>query len=134
MSAPLRWAVFALVLLAICGAVGFASYRLAGGGGSGDAAAERREAEARLSAWLKGKPVLYRMELGSQGDPAGLPDCSQVVGLGLLALSNQLHLPAQEIAIVGVAADRRFVVVPPSEARNLCGHRWDWIEAVGRSG
>ena len=94
MSALGRWALFSLVLVALCGA-----------------------------AWLEGKPVLDQMELGSKADPAALPNCSQVVGL---------HLPAQEIAIVGVAADRRFVVVPPREARNLCGRRWDWIGAVGR--
>jgi hypothetical protein len=80
----------------------------------------------------EGKPVLHHMSLGEDGEATAEPDCSQVVGLGLLALSNQLGLPAQSIAIVGVAPDGSAVAVPPGEARNLCGREWDWIEAVGR--
>lgn len=80
----------------------------------------------------EGKPVLHHMSVGENGEVAGQPDCSEVVGLGLLALSNQLGLPAQSIAIVGAAPDGSTVAVPPGEARNLCGREWDWIEAVGR--
>lgn len=80
----------------------------------------------------EGKPVLHHMSLGEPGEVAAEPDCSEVVGLGLLALSNQLGLPAQSIAIVGAAPDGSTVAVPPGEARNLCGREWDWIEAVGR--
>lgn len=80
----------------------------------------------------EGKPVLHHMSLGGDGEVTGRPDCSEVVGLGLLALSNQLGLPPQSIAIVGAAPDGGTVAVPPGEARNLCGGEWDWIEAVGR--
>ncbi|HZK16296.1 MAG TPA: hypothetical protein VFC52_06890 [Solirubrobacterales bacterium] len=80
----------------------------------------------------EGKPVLHHMALGEDGEVSAAPDCSEVVGLGLLALSNQLGLPPQSIAIVGAAPDGSTVAVPPGEARNLCGREWDWIEAVGR--
>lgn len=80
----------------------------------------------------EGKPVLHHMALGGDGAIAAVPNCSEVVGLGLLALSNQLGLPAQSIAVLGAAPDGTTLAVPPGEARNLCGREWDWIEAVGR--
>jgi hypothetical protein len=80
----------------------------------------------------EGRPVLHHMALGGAGNVAARPKCSEVVGLGLLALANQLGLPAQSIAIVGAAPDGGAVAVPPGEARELCGRPWDWIEAVGR--
>lgn len=86
----------------------------------------------RRPAEPEGRPVLHHMALGEDGAIAGLPDCSEVVGLGLLALSNQLGLPPQSIAILGTAPDGTTLAVPPGEARNLCGREWDWIEAVGR--
>lgn len=86
----------------------------------------------RRPAQPEGKPVLHHMSLGEDGQVAARPDCSEVVGLGLLALSNQLGLPPQSIAIVGAATDGSTLAVPPGEARNLCGREWDWIEAVGR--
>jgi len=72
------------------------------------------------------------MSLGEDGAVAADPVCSEVVGLGLLALSNQLGLPALSIAILAAAPDGSTVAVPPGEARRLCGREWDWIEAVGR--
>lgn len=86
----------------------------------------------RRPAEPEGKPVLHHMSLGVDDEIYGPPDCSEVVGLGLLALSNQLGLPPQSIAIVGAAPGGGTVAVPPGEARRLCGTRWDWIEAVGR--
>jgi len=86
----------------------------------------------RRPAQPEGRPVLHHMALGEGGEIAARPDCSEVVGLGLLALSNQLGLPPQSIAIVGAApGGTTTVAVPPGEARRLCGRRWDWIEAVG---
>lgn len=76
-------------------------------------------------------PVLHHMELGDPDGGVAPPDCSEVVGLGLLALSNQLGVAAQDVAIIGRTADGNAVAVPPGEARRLCGRRWDWIEAVG---
>lgn len=80
----------------------------------------------------EGRPILHHMSLGEGGEAIAEPDCSEVVGLGLLALSNQLGLPPQSIAIVGAAPDGSTVAFPPGEARDLCGAEWDWIEAVGR--
>lgn len=80
----------------------------------------------------EGKPVLHHMALGEDGAIAAVPNCSEVVGLGLLALSNQLGLPPQSIAILGAGPDGGTVAVPPGEERQLCGREWDWIEAVGR--
>lgn len=77
-------------------------------------------------------PVLHPMELGDRGAVAGAPDCPEVVGLGLLALSNQLGVAAQDVAIVGVTAEGNAVAVPPDQARRLCAREWDRIEAVGR--
>jgi len=77
-------------------------------------------------------PVLHHMELGDPDGGAGMPDCPEVVGLGLLALSNQLGVAAQDVAIVGVTAEGNAVAVPPDQARRLCAREWDWIEAVGR--
>lgn len=76
-------------------------------------------------------PILHHMGLGEGGDPAGPPDCSQVVGLGLLALSNQLGYPAQSIVLVAAAPDGTLVTTGIDDARSLCDRRWDWIEAVG---
>jgi len=76
-------------------------------------------------------PVLHHMALGDANGIVALPNCSEVAGLGLLALSNQLGLPAQSIAIIGASPDGRIVAAPPSDSRRLCGRRWDWIEAVG---
>ena len=78
-------------------------------------------------------PVLHHMALGEEGVAAAFPNCSQVVGLGLLALANQLGYPAQDIRLIGVAPDGLTLTVGPDEARGLCGSRWDWIEAVGLS-
>lgn len=76
--------------------------------------------------------VLHHMELGDPDGGAGAPDCPEVVGLGLLALSNQLGVAAQDVAIVGLTEEGNAVAVPPGEARLLCEREWDWIEAVGR--
>jgi hypothetical protein len=84
-----------------------------------------------------GFSLLFHMAIGEPGSPAALPDCSQTVGLGLLALSNQLGAAAQDV-VIAAAPPRRgnrlgtVVAVPASEARRLCGRRWDWIEAIGR--
>lgn len=77
-------------------------------------------------------PVLHHMELGGGEGSAGAPDCPEVVGLGLLALSNQLGVAAQDVVIVGVTAEGNAVAVPPDQARRLCAREWDRIEAVGR--
>jgi hypothetical protein len=45
-------------------------------------------------------PILHHMPLGDEDSGAGLPVCSQVVGLELLALSNQLGYPASRIRLV----------------------------------
>lgn len=75
-------------------------------------------------------PILHHMGLGN-GERAGPPNCSQVVGLGLLALSNQLGYPAQSVVLVAAAPDGSLVIAGIDEARGLCDRRWDWIEAVG---
>lgn len=75
---------------------------------------------------------LHHMELGEGGALAGFPKCSEVVGLGLLGLANQLGVAPQDIGIVGLTAQGNAVAVPPDRARRLCGREWDWIEAVGR--
>ena len=79
-------------------------------------------------------PVLHHMGIGTEDDRGGLPDCSQVVGLGLLALSNQLGFAPQDITLLAAPAGSRtatLVAYPVDRARELCGRRWDWIEAVG---
>lgn len=78
-------------------------------------------------------PTLHHMELGEPDGGAALPDCPEVTGLGLLALSNQLGVAAQDVAIVGLTAEGNAVAVPPDRARRLCGREWDWIEAIARS-
>ncbi len=81
--------------------------------------------------------LLFHMAIGRPGVPAALPDCSQTVGLGLLALSGQLGAVPQDIVLIAAGPRRgsrpgAVVAVPPAEARKLCGRRWDWIEAIGR--
>ena len=36
------------------------------------------------------------------------------------------------LALEGVIPRRRLISVSPRDASSLCGHRWDWIELVGR--
>ena len=76
-------------------------------------------------------PVLHHMPLGEDGDVAGMPDCGQVGGLGLLALSNQLGYPAENIRLIAVAPDGLMAVAPPNATDPLCEGPWDWIEAIG---
>jgi hypothetical protein len=76
-------------------------------------------------------PVLDHISLGEGGSVVGMPDCSEVGGLGLLALANQLGYPAEDIRLIAIAPDGLLVVVPPSETDPLCGGPWDWIEAIG---
>ncbi len=91
---------------------------------------------------LPAKPtfrLLFHMPVGGGGNAAGPPDCSQTVGLGLLALAGQLGAVPQTITLI--AASPRIargpgatVAVAPSQARRLCGRRWDWIEAIAPAG
>jgi hypothetical protein len=46
-------------------------------------------------------PILHHLPLGGEDDAADLPVCSQVTGLELLALSNQLGYPASNIRLAG---------------------------------
>jgi hypothetical protein len=83
--------------------------------------------------------LLFHMAIGAPGAPAALPDCSQVVGLGLLALSNQLGALPQQIPLIAAAPRRGSrlgptVAVPVDRASELCGRRWDWIEAIAPAG
>lgn len=66
------------------------------------------------------------LALGSAGDPAAVPDCSQVVGLGLLPLVN-----AGAGSVRMIAATPQGELVSAEDPRELCGKRWDWIEAIG---
>lgn len=102
---------------------------------------KRRYLGADFEVWqLPSDPtfsLLFHMSLGEPGSPAALPDCSSTVGLGLLALSGQLGALPQDTALAAASPRRgarlgRVVFVSTSEARKLCGHRWDWIEAIGR--
>jgi hypothetical protein len=82
--------------------------------------------------------LLHHMSIGGPLDAAGLPDCSQTVGLGLLVLANQLGAAPQDVVIVAAAPRRGdrlgpTVAVPPDRTRELCGRPWDWIEAIAPS-
>ena len=79
--------------------------------------------------------LLFHMPIGEPGAPVALPDCSQTVGLGLLALANQLGAAWQDITLIAAAPRRGerlgpIVGVPVDRASELCGRRWDWIEAI----
>jgi hypothetical protein len=76
-------------------------------------------------------PVLHHMPLGEDGAIAGMPDCGQVGGLGLLALANQLGYPAEDIRLIAVAPDGTTAVALPNATDPLCAGPWDWIEAIG---
>ncbi|MEX2447901.1 MAG: hypothetical protein WD404_04055, partial [Solirubrobacterales bacterium] len=52
----------------------------------------------------EGERVLSHQPVGGEFDAGGLPDCSEVKGLGLLALSNQLGQPPQSIRLVAAPA------------------------------
>ncbi|MEX0973684.1 MAG: hypothetical protein WDZ46_10575 [Solirubrobacterales bacterium] len=65
----------------------------------------------------EGERVLSHQPVGGENDAGGLPNCSEVQGLGLLALSNQLGQPAASIRLVAAprapvhdATDGRFAV------------------------
>jgi hypothetical protein len=66
---------------------------------------------------VPGDPVLSHQPLGGELDAGGVPNCSEVTGLGLLALSNQLGQPPGSIRLVAAprapvydATDGRFAV------------------------
>lgn len=74
------------------------------------------------------------LALGGPRDPAAVPNCSEVVGLGLLALQNGatgVRMLAARHAPRAAGPAGEIVSVPIDDARLLCGRRWDWIEAVG---
>ena len=82
--------------------------------------------------------LLFHMSIGGPLSAAALPDCSHTVGLGLLALANQLGAAPQDITLIAAAPRRgsrlgATVAVPPDRAGDLCGRRWDWIEAIAPS-
>lgn len=52
----------------------------------------------------EGERVLSHQPVGSENDAGGLPNCSEVQGLGLLALSNQLGFAPQSIRLVAAPA------------------------------
>ncbi len=83
--------------------------------------------------------LLFHMPIGSPGDAAALPNCSETVGLGLLGLANQLGAAPQDISLIAAAPRRGdrlgpTVAVPVDRASDLCGRRWDWIEAIAPAG
>jgi hypothetical protein len=83
--------------------------------------------------------LLHHMSIGGPLNAAGLPDCSQTVGLGLLALANQLGAVPQDITLIAAAPRRGdrlgpTVAVPVDRASELCSRRWDWIEAIASVG
>ncbi|HWO15797.1 MAG TPA: hypothetical protein VNM89_03695 [Solirubrobacterales bacterium] len=83
--------------------------------------------------------LLFHMPIGGPLDAAALPNCPETVGLGLLALANQLGAAPQDISLIAAAprqGDRLglTVAVPPDRASDLCGRRWDWIEAISPAG
>lgn len=83
--------------------------------------------------------LLFHMSIGGPRNAAALPDCSQTVGLGLLALSNQLAAAPQDISLVAASPRRGdrlgpAIAVPVDRASDLCGRPWDWIEAIAPAG
>ena len=83
--------------------------------------------------------LLFHMPVGGPGDAAALPNCSETVGLGLLGLANQLGARPKTSSLVAAAPRRGArlgptVAVPVDRASDLCGRRWDWIEAIGPAG
>jgi hypothetical protein len=83
--------------------------------------------------------LLFHYPVGGPGTAADLPNCSETVGLGLLGLANQLGAPPQDISLVAAAPRRGArlgptVAVPVDRASDLCGRRWDWIEAIAPVG
>jgi hypothetical protein len=83
--------------------------------------------------------LLFHMPIGEPGVSIALPDCSQTVGLGLLALANQLGAAPQDITLIAAAPRQgnrlgSTVAVPVDRASELCGRRWDWIEAIAPAG
>ena len=83
--------------------------------------------------------LLFHMPIGEPGVPVALPDCSQTVGLGLLALANQLGAAPQDISLIAAAPRRgprlgATVAVSVDRASDLCGRPWDWIEAIAPAG
>lgn len=68
--------------------------------------------------------LLFHMSIGGPLDAAALPDCSQTVGLGLLALANQLGAAPQDISLIAAAPRRgnrlgATVAVPVDRASDL---------------
>ena len=83
--------------------------------------------------------LLFHMPVGGPGAAAAPPDCSETVGLGLLGLANQLGAAPQDITLIAAAPRRGdrlgpTVAVPVDRASELCGRRWDWIEAIAPAG
>jgi len=83
--------------------------------------------------------LLFHYPVGGRGAATGLPNCSETVGLGLLGLANQLGAPPEDISLVAAAPRRGArlgptVAVPVDRASDLCGRRWDWIEAIAPTG
>jgi hypothetical protein len=76
-------------------------------------------------------PVLHHMPLGDDGAIAGMPDCGEVGGLGLLALSNQLGYLAEDVRLIAIATDGSTMIALPNATDPLCAGPWDWIEAIG---
>ena len=70
---------------------------------------------------VPGDPVLSHQPLGGELDAGGVPNCSEVTGLGLLALSNQLGQPPASI---------RLVAAPRAPVYDATGGRF----AVPRAG
>jgi hypothetical protein len=104
---------------------------------------KRRYLGADYEAWVLPRTasfrLLFHMPVGEPGAPYAQPDCSQVNGLGLLGLANQLGAAPQDISIVAAAPRRGSrlgptVAVPVDRTRSLCGRRWDWIEAIAPTG
>jgi hypothetical protein len=108
----------------------------------------------RYEAWLGGS-VRGEIELRVDGELAGesrhrLNNPGQYVNLGEVPLGREGHvitlhyegpdlhpgsggqpLPFGPLVFSRTeAADARISYVPPSQAAELCGRRWDWIEAV----
>jgi hypothetical protein len=115
----------------------------------------RVKTEGEWEAWLGGS-VRGEVELHVDGEPVAaarhsLNNAGQFVGLGGVSLSPGVHevtlryggpdlhpgsggqpLPFGPLVFSRLeAADSEVAYLPASRADELCGRRWDWIEALG---
>jgi len=81
---------------------------------------------------VPGDPVLSHQPVGDEADAGGIPECSEVNGLGLLALSNQLGQPPQSIRLVAAPHAPVYDATDGSFAVPRAGRYDAWLKGSAR--